>query len=218
MAIVRAQVVIPHLSALPEDVTVNTFHFLATGAVDAADLDSIEGLISDFYFGTPTGEGGPIRAFWSNNVQEDLVRLKLYDLTAPEPRQPLRDVEIGVEGAVAGDALPGEVALCLSFQAVGESGSPQARRRGRIYFGPLGQAAMATSGDTERPNPGLISRLVAAGQDLVDAAAASVTPWVVYSEVDDVGYLVDNGWVDNAFDTQRRRGVAPSARTTFELS
>jgi hypothetical protein len=27
---------------------------------------------------------------------------------------------------------------------------------------------------------------------------------------------VDHGWIDNAFDTQRRRGIRPDTRTEFD--
>jgi len=45
--------------------------------------------------------------------------------------------------------------------------------------------------------------------------AAADWTWVVYSTVDNAMYPVDNGWVDNSWDTQRRRGVKPTARYTF---
>jgi len=39
--------------------------------------------------------------------------------------------------------------------------------------------------------------------------------WVVYSPTNGNTVNVDNGWVDNAFDTQRRRGLAVTARTNW---
>lgn len=215
MPIIRAQVIIPMLSALPEDACVNTFHFNSTGGTLATDLDTITDLVQDFYFATPTGEGGPIRAYWGAQVDEDDVHLRLYNLSSPEPRAPLRDTDIGVEGSVSGTGLPDEVALCLSFQAPQVSGSPQSRRRGRIFFGPLGQNALSGTVPNNRPDAGFVGRLAQAGEDLMNNAAATSAPWVVYSPTDDAGYLVDNGWVDNAFDTQRRRGVSPTTRTTW---
>jgi hypothetical protein len=38
---------------------------------------------------------------------------------------------------------------------------------------------------------------------------------VLYSRTSGSSVLIDNGWVDNAPDIQRRRGIDPSARTTF---
>lgn len=215
MPIIRAQVIIPMLTNLPEDACVNTFHFNSTGGSLEGDLDTIEQLVQDFYFATPTGEGGPIRAYWGAQVDEDDVRVRLFNMASPEPRAPLRDTDIGVEGAVSGTGLPDEVALCLSFQAPQVSGINQARRRGRIFFGPLGQNALSGTVPNNRPDAGFRGRLLAAGKDLMDNAAATSAPWVVFSQTDNVGYLVDNGWVDNAFDTQRRRGVAPTQRLTF---
>jgi hypothetical protein len=36
--------------------------------------------------------------------------------------------------------------------------------------------------------------------------------------VDNGYYPVTAGWVDNAFDTQRRRGKDPTARTLFDAA
>jgi hypothetical protein len=43
-----------------------------------------------------------------------------------------------------------------------------------------------------------------------------VWTWIVVSEVAGLNdVIVTNGWVDNAFDIQRRRGVTPTSRSTF---
>jgi hypothetical protein len=47
------------------------------------------------------------------------------------------------------------------------------------------------------------------------AIASASWDWVVYSPTDDAYHEVANGWVDNAWDTQRRRGYKPTSRTTF---
>jgi hypothetical protein len=47
--------------------------------------------------------------------------------------------------------------------------------------------------------------------------ADSAVKWVVYSPKLDAFAEVDNLWVDNAFDTQRRRGERPTARTVVAL-
>lgn len=110
--------------------------------------------------------------------------------------------------------LPAEVALVMSFQAARASGQNQARRRNRVYLGPLGGSAPSSDG---RPAPGFVTQVARAGSDLAAAASSSVNwNWVVWSPTEQQDYQVDNGWVDNSWDTQRRRGLAPTSRTTFE--
>jgi hypothetical protein len=109
--------------------------------------------------------------------------------------------------------------LCLSFQAVKVSGQTQARRRGRVYIGGLG--IVTTAGTTNSfpvPTGQVVTNLVNAAQNLGNDAPDANWSWVVYSRANDIVVNVDNGWVDNAFDTQRRRGNAPSQRETFELA
>jgi hypothetical protein len=122
--------------------------------------------------------------------------------------------------------LPNEVALCLSYQAVAISGESQARRRGRIFFGPLCNTANTLSATGEcRPSAALVTALCGAATLLATPAATAagdLVHWAVYSPttdltetIDDAFQDVDNGWVDNSFDTQRRRGRDATARTTW---
>lgn len=213
MPIIRAQVTIPYDSNLPEDVVVNTFHFNVTTANQTAH-DVIAAMLADFYGTVPEGAAGAISAFLSANLNSANASIRTYDLSQAEPRQPIDVTNPGWTWAGAGAFLPEELAVCLSFQAVGVSGEPQARRRGRVYIGPLGQNALETTGN--RPEQDFIDRLVAAAQTLKDESITNAARWVVYSEAaGGVGYNVDNGWCDNAFDVQRRRGVAATSRTLW---
>jgi hypothetical protein len=127
-------------------------------------------------------------------------------------------------------ALPREVALCGSFHGdlsgVAEEGAgdtrPRARRRGRIYVGPLNVAATdSTNGSANGgalPSGFFIGRLAAAFAEFTAAAIEDEGGrWVVASRADNAVYPVTAGWVDNEFDTQRRRGLDPSARTPITL-
>jgi hypothetical protein len=109
--------------------------------------------------------------------------------------------------------MPPEVAICLSYQAAKISGVPQARRRGRVFIGPLNTSAMGTDG---RPATAFINALVGAADALKDPAGAPDWDWSTWSSFDPtVSTVIDNGWVDNEFDTQRRRGRKYTTRTTF---
>jgi len=203
MANVRAQVQLATTSGVLEDRPTNVFHFVMTA--DGATADLVTTALSTFY--TSLGTKFPTTIASSGHT------VKFYDLAAPTPRAPFAERSLTVGGARATTSLPAEVALCLSFQGTRQSGSSQARRRGRIYIGPLGQNQAAGDG---RPGSGMVADLVAAGAALLAASNAAVSwNWEIWSPTSGQMVPVANGWVDNAFDTQRRRGVSPSSRSTF---
>jgi hypothetical protein len=119
--------------------------------------------------------------------------------------------------AVDGTRLPGEVAVVLSFHSLltdvpEEVGAtrPGARHRGRIYFGPLNTASLDASTATVEPATNAALRGAA-----LSFMALTTAPWSQWSRADAVMRTITGGYVDNAFDTQRRRGIAATARTTF---
>lgn len=205
MAIVLVQVALAHDSALPEDVTVNTWHCSTTltdGAVGAQnfidDLKTFYTAIDNTVLGVTIA--GP-------------ALFKAYDLADPLPRVPI--VEDSQALTSGSQVLPQEVALCLSYQAAPISGVNQASRRGRVFLGPIYMGAC--NPDTGRPETAQLTTIATAADALLAAANADTTyDWVVYSPTNDTVAIVDNGWIDNAFDTVRSRGVAPTARTIFD--
>lgn len=204
---VRAVVTLPMDSGLPEDAAQNVWHFWATSASDAIAAQ-IAAALKTFY--------DTVDTYLSTLINPVNASVEFYDLSDPEPRVPYHQVNIGADMITSTTALPEEVALCLSFQAAAQSGEVQARRRGRIYLGPLGQNALGATSAGNRPLAAFVTALVNAGDALLTASqAATDWDWRVYSRVLQQGFNVDNGWVDNAFDTQRRRGVQATSRTTF---
>jgi len=191
-------------SGIVEDAAVNTFHFQCLSTEDEY------GIITDAlvnFFDT-------MRLELSGKVAQNGHRLKIYDMADDEPRAPVWDVAWNLTSAPAGGPQASEVALCLSFQGDRVSGVEQATRRGRIYLGPLDTTVVDTDG---RPASAFVTKLAEAGNTLrleVLSATPSVL-WCVYSPTLETMTPVTNGWVDNAFDIQRRRGLAPSSRLTF---
>jgi hypothetical protein len=208
MTILRAVVRLQQDTLNPLDTSVNVLHFFTLGdpATIAAEIaDDIETAYEAF-------EGR-----FANAVAADFgTSVTFYDLSDPEPRAPVyQDLFPGTFTPAGGQMLPNEVAMCLSFQAARVSGQPQARRRGRIFLGPLGQVCLDST-DTGRPSIATIVAAVNVGTSLLSQSVASLNyDWVVFSRADNEGYPVVDGWVDNAWDTQRRRGLAPTTRTIF---
>lgn len=151
--------------------------------------------------------------FLPNTIRETGHVVKIYNRQDAPPRTPVTDANWNLPAAPTANPCPPEVALCLSFQGAPESGVSQARKRGRIYFGPNRTPSIDTNG---RPTADLINALVGWGQDLLDASdTATDWTWTVYSSSTGDSVPVTNGWVDDEFDTQRRRGRVATSRTVF---
>lgn len=180
----------------------NTWSFLAT---DLTALAMVHANLSAFYQG--------IDVFMSSLVRSSAgLELVSYARSDAKPRAPIMTDTYSLSpGGTA--PLPTEVALCLSFQAAKVSGSPQARRRGRVYLPFMDEERNHTDG---RPTAGLVSGVAAeAAAFLAASDAAAAWSWHVYSTVGLFGAVVTDGWVDNEWDTQRRRGRKATSRTTF---
>jgi hypothetical protein len=123
----------------------------------------------------------------------------------------------------SGIDLPEQVAVCMSFHGVttdlGEGGGhaarPAARHRGRVYLGPLSATAIAIDPTTGSPvvDASLLTSLGGnAGSGLMPSTAPN---WCVWSRKNAEVYPVVGGFIDNRFDTQRRRLEAPTFRQVY---
>lgn len=211
MPLYRAQVVLATVDGIPENFVTNTMYFFAT---NLTEVSALADEITDFY--------QEIDGFLSSRVATTGHEIKWYDMTDPEPRIPVQTDNLGTLTInQAQTQLPSEVAIVASFQGDKEAGSPQARRRGRIYLGPWSVLVLGTGADD-----GLIASSVTAAIRTacinLQAAAAAIEPlsWSVYSPTDggSVGVPITNGWVSNEFDTQRRRGIEATSRNAWTAS
>jgi hypothetical protein len=209
MANVRVMFVGHGPSNLPEDRVINVFHFVGSGAYAATAelaLDNVE----DFYLETFTQTLGI--ASWLSPWIQRSAELRAYDLTAAKPRIPtIRAITLPSIGAA--DGAPEEVAVCLSYL-----GAPPItrRRRGRIFVGPLKSSAVvaATSSVPARPHTSLMSDLTIAATRL--ATFGVTCQWSIRSSLPAENFVpIVSGYVDNALDTQRRRGPVTTARTLW---
>lgn len=180
----------------------NTWHF------DADDLTALalcHAALATFY--------QALDAYMSNLVKTtDGLEVTSYAMADTKPRAPVLTSLTTL--APAGSApLPTEVALCLSFQGVRSSGAIQSRRRGRVYLPFFDETSNFTDG---RPASAFVTAVAGMGQTLLNASdSAGTWTWETYSTVEPGWVPVDNGWVDNEWDTQRRRGRPYTSRVTF---
>lgn len=223
----RCQVTIPNDNGLPADSVVNTFHYMIAGSGDRVTLATdFNAQLTAFYTAWTTVMGSP-------NYNWEGLTSKHYDFLDPQPRLPFYETTVGAEAADASaNEWPAEIALCLSMEGERESGVNMRRRRGRVYCGPLAFGAF----DLPRATSTLTDTIA----DAANAAffdAGNTTSLAVYSRATHHGVPVGGDiadyedeipdnlpasftpvvriWTDNAWDTQRRRGLAPTYRKTY---
>jgi len=197
------QVNLTHDTGLPENVIVNTWSCQTVATDDLTALQAFFDALEDFYLAFDTHLSASLTGG---------VVIKAYDRSDPEPRVPVLTDTWSL--GVGTDHMPSEVALVVSFQGVSVSGLPQARRRGRVFLGPFATSILDAS--TGRPDSTALSLLDTAASNLLTASGlASGWNWTVWSTVNGSNTEVDNGWIDNSFDTIRSRGIAASSRTLF---
>lgn len=210
----QMHVTFPYFTGLPEDVVTNVWSFqYVTLAPSAADWLALRARLITFY-GAVYGGTGFTSAPWLRPVN---TNFKGYDLNDPIPRAPRYNTTTTVATTITTPctAVP-ETAICLSFQGVLVSGQPQSRRRGRIYLGGLGVPVAGGSASTFPLIPtGQTTVVLNAATAFKAGCTADGWTWSVYSRTNDAMVTVDNGWIDNAADTQRRRGQQQTLRSVF---
>lgn len=236
MPLARSTVTFESRTGLPEDRIVNSFHFgTSGGAVTGDDHDEIVANLNEFYNGDPAGTPTPMSGYFSSNLSRTVnpvVETYQVDPVTGLSGSPLFVGALSNLQANASQPLPSEVALCVTWKAdyeavvervplppEGPAGDlrPRARRRGRTYLGPWSVDALGTGANNV---PTINSFL---HETVQDRAAVFLGPiWdgsgvvpVIYSRVNQSYLEIAEGWVDNAWDTQRRRGIDSTARLTF---
>lgn len=206
----RAQAIWQGTTNLPEDVFVNSFVFRNDQAADAEALaTTIHDRLRDFYTVAHGAAANPISYFFCNRIMTGDFTVKVYDLGQAPPRIPIERVSQHVVGT--GVAIPSEVACCISYYA----GQNTPRHRGRIYIGPFNDKGLSSETvHGSKPNAVLRDSLLGAAAWLADEGIGGAN-WHVLSTVDQVAREITGGWVDNAWDTQRRRGEAPTDRDVW---
>lgn len=216
--LLRVQVNIPRDTNIVADDAINVWHFRIVGsATPAAAADDAVSKLGVFY--------AAIDANLSVSTNND-ARYKVYNLSDPEPRVPILQTTQTLTVS-AGAALPSECAVVLSYRAALVSGTNPARRRGRIFIGPLAASCGEQTGGDFRPASAFRSALVTAAEALAEDVSFPDAAWAVFSPtlagpppwsngvLDASSELVSAGFVDNAFDVIRSRGCGPTLRTTF---
>lgn len=225
-------------SGLPADQVTNSFAAQTAAGSLITHAPGIATAVRDFYNAEPSGDPGwTVGSFLSGSLSRGAgaMVLDVYDLTGHEDGSPhgspVYSTAQTLVAPLAGTPLPEEVACCLTLRASAWSSQPverpdadippdgavdrpRQRRTGRLYIGPLVSAAIDASSGRPRVHSNLSFVLRKAALDLQADMNALGHNWSVWSRKEETLRNVQDVQVDNAFDTQRRRGPRSTLRDT----
>jgi len=220
-AIIRAEVTFPYTSGIPRDISMNVLHFLLPDDPISDDFVAISDAIIGFYNEPQLGSTFAIGELFSAVISrgEDDCSI-VFSNVDDDPELPLLTSNFTLVGVLSDveSSLPLEVAICASIRATPAFPVPVRRRTGRIYLGPLmNETLTLTPGGFPEVGAETRANICNAVQWLASDDTLDVQRLAVYSRVDGQAYEVSQGWVDNEPDTQRRRQMDPTVRTTWSI-
>jgi len=192
------QISLQGFSNLPEDRYINTLHF---------DGDDFSGGNADELW----SKYDAWLTFVGGGLAQGGHTIKAYQ-PGPNPSGPYMVREYERASAIP-SSMPGEVAICLSYAAVDDPEQSTPRRRGRIYLGPLSASGNAAS----RPGPSIRDAVLDLGEGIAQVGTAQELTWMLYSPSDASYHKIESIWCDDSWDTQRRRGLAPTLREVRDV-
>lgn len=221
----RTTCTFPHSTGLAEDAVVNTWSWIGNNVSGrAGDAAVIKTSLDAFY--------GAVKAYLSSQYAWNSGTYETIDMQDARPRVPF-DVVGAALGTLSttNNDLPYETALCVSMRGALVSGLNRRRRRGRVYVGPL---QLAAGDNPQGPANGIVDTFATAAAALLTASNVDLAVYSPYTHhdvpvggdikdyPDEVPALLDDSfipvttvWVDNSWDTQRRRGVKATYRKTL---
>lgn len=219
---VHVEVVIPNEDGLAVDEFTTSFNYQTTG-VDSAGMTA---LVQAFFNNAGTGQAGTIAGRMSASASRALpVQVRYYDVTGHldgSPHGAPFEVDTFTLAAEAGGThsdLPNQICVVLSYwAALDTEGSTRPDKRGRMFIGPLTSEVQTT---TTAGNPRVAALIrtdfTAAFRNLAAAASALTNPkpLAVWTRRFAGFQPVLGVWMEDRLDTQRRRALAATTRTTI---
>jgi len=193
VAVYRLSCGIQATTAFPRDRVYINPHFETTTVLIADDADRLCEDLADALMGWVLYAGS-----WE-------ISVKAYKAEGVPPHKPV-GAAVRNPGAAGAAGQPRELACCLSFYA----GTNSPSRRGRLYI-PL--FVVSAQQATERigvPVRGKVGQLPA----IFAALGGADVDWVVWSKTNGQANKVTNWFVDDEWDTVRRRGLKALTRDT----
>lgn len=230
---------LPNISGLGEDTVENVLHVGFPAPASPTEVVFCLGAFGNFWTTIAAGATDKIGSYISTEISRtagacQILAYTTDDLTGATPMgSPVGTSSFTMPASTAGTtALPSEVAVVISYHGdltdvpITEPNPtpppavirPAQRRRGRMYIGPLGVGDDQMVSGHPRPwsvfrtDLGLAFKAMALAIDTNTTGTLSV-----WSKADAATWTVFAGWVDDAWDVQRRRGLAATVRTPFTI-
>lgn len=219
---------LPSLTGVPADDCTGDLVFSRDGVPTEEQLATLAALIG-LFFNTAQATTFSIATYISNDISRaaDACEVAIYDLTGhldgSDVGSPIQVEQFTLGAALAASTpLPQEVACCMSYNAslvgvpeIDGVTRPRARRRGRLFIGPVNNAANSTDNPSRsRPSALFMNTVLqAADEQLASDGVGSGWGWRQWSRVEATIRNVVNVSIDNAWDTIRSRGVGPTFRS-----
>lgn len=216
MVAVQVRCTLKAANGLAEDDCVNTFAI--DWPVVGQNNEDIVDMFHGFYSEDPAPLTIPVDNYINNSIlRTDGLEVSLVASPQTPPNAPYYETRRTLGAAGSTTSLPQEVALCSSIRGpFGFDSDPGAsRQRGRVYIGPLAANAANTTAGVARPTDAFVDVLATATAQLaarLELAGGSLRIW---SRADNGFHVVVGGWVDDEFDTQRRRGRKRTERVMW---
>lgn len=227
-------------SGLSEDDVVWSFPIQTDPAFIVGDIGELTTAVNAMFNIAPTGASASIGQYIGGSVSRasGAIKYKLYDLAghldgSPHGSPIATDTGTLVEN-LAAQGLPQEVALVVTTRATGWDTAlietpdnadpdlvvqrPRQRKSGRIFVGPLTVGAIAAGSAVGRPATDFMTAARVGIKELCDDLIVNGHHLCVWSRKDAAFWPVTATQTDDAFDTQRRRGISPTARLTADVA
>lgn len=231
---VRVQLKFPCKSGVPADATMINLFYRPPGGTIPIDpgsgsvaIDNLAAIIGNFLNVQEVGQTETPGSLLGPSVLRGSVVVEMTLYQVPVNRgfsgPPIALRLITLSGTAPTNGYPNEVAIACTYHGdltnIPERGPnntrPASNRRGRFYWGPLNNTVSTIDASTGRVHVAsnvAHGLLLAMDRHLHDEAAQASWNWAVFSRTLWQDFPVVGGAVDDAFDTQRRRGQDPIVR------
>lgn len=207
-----------YLTNIPEDVAINTFHFELSDTENLTHHASAANRIDNFFTSSTAPMVNALTTYLASYINTATGNdIRTYNIDDPKPRAPRYTRSMTKASPLNTANLPFEVAICGSFKANPISGIPAGRLRNRVYIGPLNLGAVTTTANLPSRPASVLQGDITRSFTRLKAGDTADVVWCGYSRTANIGWEPEVGWVDNEWDTQRRRGQESTSRVVVTL-
>lgn len=139
---------------------------------------------------------------------DTMLTVSAYNIEGAKPNHPLASKVVNASHYNPPVCAP-ELAVCLSFYDTVNA----PRHRGRLYL-PVFMFVTAAADVYSGVIPASLKTKVATLPPAFAGLGGANVDWIVWSTVDHAAHKVQNWWIDDAWDIQRRRGLKATSRQT----